>query len=211
MEYPIELLCYLIKSNFDFLKTNETPIDYNKIRRFILRKNKLFNYQNLYLYINSKDKITKEDYKTKSEKGILEIFIRTTLQQALFSIYNVCEKYIKVYYLETINIFFLITNILYNNTIGDFKDTTFNTKIFNNIADIIKYNEEDSEMIEQYETYLNPIIDNIFDIFTNEKLLKHNIKIDSKGGSKFRMATHSGFENNSIEKVIKTIKLILCK
>ena len=44
-----------------------------------------------------------------------------------------------------------------------------------------------------------------------QELLKHNIKIDSKGGSKFRMATHSGFKNNSIEKVIKTIKLILCK
>jgi len=44
-----------------------------------------------------------------------------------------------------------------------------------------------------------------------QELLKQNIKIDSKGNGRFRIATHFGFLNNDIEKVIKAIKLILEK
>ena len=44
-----------------------------------------------------------------------------------------------------------------------------------------------------------------------DKLLTKNIKIDSKGNHQFRMATHFGFINNDIEKVIKAIKFILSK
>ena len=43
------------------------------------------------------------------------------------------------------------------------------------------------------------------------KLLENKIKIDSKGNHQFRMATHFGFINNDIEKVIKAIKFILSK
>ena len=46
--------------------------------------------------------------------------------------------------------------------------------------------------------------------FINE-LYKKNIKIDARGDRQFRMATHFGFTNNDIEKVIKTFKLILTK
>ena len=46
--------------------------------------------------------------------------------------------------------------------------------------------------------------------FINQ-LLHEKIKIDYKGNHKFRIATHFGFTNNDIEKVIKTIKLILSK
>jgi threonine aldolase len=46
--------------------------------------------------------------------------------------------------------------------------------------------------------------------FINQ-LLRNKINIDYKGNHKFRIATHSGFANNNIEKVIKTIKLILNK
>ena len=46
--------------------------------------------------------------------------------------------------------------------------------------------------------------------FINQ-LLEHNIKIDLKGNHKFRIATHYGFTNNDIEKVIKTIKFVLNK
>ena len=42
-------------------------------------------------------------------------------------------------------------------------------------------------------------------------LLKHDIKIDDRGNRQFRMATHSGFSNNDIEKVVKIFKLILTK
>ena len=44
-----------------------------------------------------------------------------------------------------------------------------------------------------------------------KELLDHDIKVDSKGNRKFRIATHYGFTNNDIEKVIKTIKFILDK
>ena len=44
-----------------------------------------------------------------------------------------------------------------------------------------------------------------------KQLKKHNIKIDSKGNGLFRIATHIGFKNKDIEKVIKTFKLILMK
>ena len=44
-----------------------------------------------------------------------------------------------------------------------------------------------------------------------QQLIKHNIKIDYKGNKLFRIATHAGFRNNDIEKVIKTFKLILNK
>ena len=48
------------------------------------------------------------------------------------------------------------------------------------------------------------------DEFIN-KLLAQDIKIDSKGNHQFRMATHFGFINNDIEKVIKAVKFILNK
>ena len=38
-----------------------------------------------------------------------------------------------------------------------------------------------------------------------------DIKIDGKGNHRFRMATHFGFINNDIEKVIKAIKFVLEK
>ena len=41
------------------------------------------------------------------------------------------------------------------------------------------------------------------------KLAEHNIKIDTKGNHQFRIATHFGFFNNDIERVIKSFKLIL--
>ena len=46
--------------------------------------------------------------------------------------------------------------------------------------------------------------------FINE-LIKHNIKIDSKGNRLFRMVTHSGFSNNDIGQVAEAFKLILMK
>jgi len=48
------------------------------------------------------------------------------------------------------------------------------------------------------------------DKFINE-LSINNIKIDTRGDRQFRMATHFGFTNNDIEKVVKTFKLILTK
>jgi threonine aldolase len=42
-------------------------------------------------------------------------------------------------------------------------------------------------------------------------MLRQNIKIDSKGSHRFRIATHFGFINNDIEKVIKAVKFILEK
>ena len=44
-----------------------------------------------------------------------------------------------------------------------------------------------------------------------QALLKQDVKIDGKGNHRFRMATHFGFINNDIEKVIKAIKFILEK
>ena len=75
--------------------------------------------------------------------------------------------------------------------------------------------------INHIEIDLNKVSTNLvfFDLQTNKmsdnefikKLLNQDIKIDSKGDCKFRLATHSGFRNNDIEKVIKAIKLILSK
>ena len=48
------------------------------------------------------------------------------------------------------------------------------------------------------------------DRFINE-LSINNIKIDTRGDRQFRMATHFGFTNNDIEKVIKAIKFVLEK
>lgn len=53
--------------------------------------------------------------------------------------------------------------------------------------------------------------DSITDSEFIQKLKKYNIKIDDRGNRLFRMATHSDFTNNDIEKVIKTFKLILMK
>ena len=44
-----------------------------------------------------------------------------------------------------------------------------------------------------------------------QALLEQDVKIDGKGNHRFRMATHFGFINNDIEKVIKAIKFILEK
>jgi len=44
-----------------------------------------------------------------------------------------------------------------------------------------------------------------------EALFKQDVKIDGKGNRRFRMATHFGFINNDIEKVIKAIKFVLEK
>ena len=76
-------------------------------------------------------------------------------------------------------------------------------------------------MINHIEIDLNKVSTNLvfFNLSTNkmsddefiDKLLTKNIKIDSKGNHQFRMATHFGFINNDIEKVIKAIKFILSK
>ena len=76
-------------------------------------------------------------------------------------------------------------------------------------------------MINHIEIDLNKVSTNLvfFNLYTNkmsddefiDKLLTKNIKIDSKGNHQFRMATHFGFINNDIEKVIKAIKFILSK
>ena len=44
--------------------------------------------------------------------------------------------------------------------------------------------------------------------FLNQ-LLKNKIKIDSKGNRKFRIATHSGFTSDMIDKVVHTIQIVL--
>ena len=44
-----------------------------------------------------------------------------------------------------------------------------------------------------------------------QALLEQDVKIDGKGNHRFRMATHFGFINNDIKKVIKAIKFVLEK
>jgi len=80
---------------------------------------------------------------------------------------------------------------------------------------------DELEKINNIKIDLDKVSTNLvfFDLKTNKMsddkfiadMLKQNIKIDSKGNHHFRMATHFGFINNDIEKVIKAVKFILEK
>ena len=73
-------------------------------------------------------------------------------------------------------------------------------------------------LIKNIEINLNQVHTNIIFIYNRDKTLsnqdmllsleKNNIKIDYKGNSKFRLVTHSGFEKEDINTVIKVFRKI---
>ena len=69
-------------------------------------------------------------------------------------------------------------------------------------GDYVNKLNETNEPIEDIDDYVSRMLNS-----TQLSL----IEIDSKGNGLFRIATHIGFGNKDIEKVIKTFKLILMK
>ena len=86
-----------------------------------------------------------------------------------------------------------------------------NAKILGEELENINYLKLDKEKITTNLIFFYLEKETITDNQFISELLKHDVKIDTKGNRKFRIATHYGFTNNDIEKVIKTIKLILDK
>ena len=80
----------------------------------------------------------------------------------------------------------------------------FNKYLLNNI-------KVDLDKVSTNLVFFDLELEQISDTSFIQCLLKQDVKIDGKGNHRFRMATHFGFINNDIEKVIKAIKFVLEK
>jgi len=98
-----------------------------------------------------------------------------------------------------------------DNMIERLSEDHKNAKILGEELENINYLKLDKEKITTNLIFFYLEKETITDNQFISELLKHDVKIDTKGNRKFRIATHYGFTNNDIEKVIKTIKLILDK
>jgi len=98
-----------------------------------------------------------------------------------------------------------------DNMMDRLDDDHKNAKLIGEELQNINYIKIDKEKISTNLIFFYLEKENMSDNQFISELLQHDIKIDTKGNRKFRIATHYGFTNNDIEKVIKTIKLILDK
>ena len=98
-----------------------------------------------------------------------------------------------------------------DNMVERLAEDHLNAKILGNELKTISGIKIDPDKISTNLIFFHLESANLSDENFINQLLSNKINIDYKGKHKFRIATHCGFANNNIEKVIKTIKLILSK
>ena len=98
-----------------------------------------------------------------------------------------------------------------DNMVERLAEDHLNAKILGNELKTISGIKIDPDKISTNLIFFHLENANLSDENFINQLLRNKINIDYKGNHKFRIATHCGFTNNNIEKVIKTIKLILSK
>ena len=84
-----------------------------------------------------------------------------------------------------------------------------NAKIIANELAKIKGLDIDINKISTNLVFFHLQKEDLTDFDFLNQLLKNKIKIDSKGNRKFRIATHSGFTSDMIDKVVHTIQIVL--